>query len=102
MNERDTPRHRVESECQARGRSAVVSGCIALLEGHEVDDQLIVALGGPHGSQVIDGSEGGKTGYWPRVWGARALLYVWGNRAVPAVIAATATLPGEYERWHSK
>ncbi len=42
-----TPRQSITAECQRRGRSAVVSGCIDLLAGREVDDGLILALGGP-------------------------------------------------------
>ncbi|MHB8554867.1 MAG: HEAT repeat domain-containing protein, partial [Candidatus Dormibacteria bacterium] len=38
---------------------------------------------------VLNGSEGGKGGYWPRVWAARGLLYAWEERAAPAVVQAT-------------
>ena len=38
---------------------------------------------------VLDGREGGRTGYWPRVWGARALLYAWDVSAEPAIVRAT-------------
>jgi HEAT repeat protein len=39
---------------------------------------------------VLSGGEGGKQGYWPRVWAARGLLYVWEDRATPAIVRATA------------
>lgn len=84
-----TPRKRIEAECERRGTSALVAGCVALLSGHPADDELIVALGGQHGTNVLDGYNGGRSGYWPRVWAARALLYVWDEDAVSAVIAAT-------------
>jgi HEAT repeats len=84
-----TPRESVESECARRGRDAVVRGCIEILEGPAGDESLVVALGGPAAQQVIDGREGGLTGYWPRVWAARGLLYVWDDTAAPAVIRAT-------------
>lgn len=85
----DTPRKRIASECKRRGTSALVTGCVSLLSGQPVDDELIVALGGEHGSSVRDGYNGGRSGYWPRVWAARALLYVWDVEATSAVIAAT-------------
>jgi hypothetical protein len=85
-----TPRQSVDSECERRGRGPVVAGCILLLTGHarEVDDDLVRALGGPAADQVLDGAEGGKAGYWPRVWAARGLLHVWDIAATDALRAA--------------
>lgn len=85
-----TPRQSVEAECERRGTQAVVSGCIYLLEGGPVDDSLILALGGPAAEQVLAGREGGRGGYWPRVWAARGLLHAWDDRAAPVVVGATA------------
>jgi hypothetical protein len=84
-----TPRQSVESECERRGRSAVIAGCVDVLEGRDVDDAFVVALGGPSAEYVLSGREGGKSGYWPRVWAARGLLYVWNDDATPAVVRAT-------------
>jgi hypothetical protein len=67
----------------------VVCGCIAVLERREFDDALMLALGGPAANQVLAGREGGRGGYWPRVWATRALLYAWEDRATPAVVTAT-------------
>lgn len=39
---------------------------------------------------MLSGGEGGKQGHWPRIWAARGLLYVWEDRAAPAIAAATA------------
>jgi len=85
-----TPRQSVTAECERRGRAAVVTGCIGLLEGAGTDDGLIVALGGPPAQIVLSGRAGGGGGYWPRVWAARGLLHVWAEDATPAIIAATA------------
>lgn len=86
-----TPRQSVEAECQRRGKPAVIDGCVALLEGRgDVDDALVLALGGPAAESVLGGAAGGKEGYWPRVWGARGLLYAWQDRVAPAIIRATA------------
>jgi hypothetical protein len=85
-----TPRQSVTAECQRRGKPAVVSGCIDLLQGrHDVDDALVHALGGPPAHYVLDGHAGGKAGYWPRVWAARGLLHAWDDRATAAIIQAT-------------
>ena len=80
----------MEAECTHRGKPSVVAGCIELLEGHGADDDLVRALGGPHADLVLSGREGGRDGYWPRVWGCRGLLYAWDPAAVPAVMRATA------------
>ncbi|MGH3396332.1 MAG: HEAT repeat domain-containing protein [Streptosporangiaceae bacterium] len=85
-----TPSQTIAAECQRRGSAGVVSGCIDLLEAREVDDALVLALGGESAPYVLSGREGGKHGYWPRVWGARGLLYVWEDRATPAIVHATA------------
>ncbi|KRF18852.1 hypothetical protein ASG90_02865 [Nocardioides sp. Soil797] len=34
-----------------------------------------------------EGAHDGWAPYWPRVWGARALMYVWDEAAAPAVVA---------------
>ena len=87
-----TPRQRVTAECAHRGKPAVVTGCIDLLQGRYdvVDDALMLALGGPHAEPVLNGAEGGKHGYWLRVWAARGLLHEWEDTAAPAIITATA------------
>lgn len=86
-----TPRQSIAAECERRGSAAVVSGCIGLLQGgHDVDGALLLALGGPAAQAVLDGHAGGRTGYWPRVWAARGLLYAWDDRATTTIIRATA------------
>lgn len=83
-----TPRESVERECRARGKSAVIHGCVALLSGAtDVDPALIYALGGPPARWAMSGGEGGPD-YWLRVWAARGLLWAWDERALPAVAAA--------------
>lgn len=84
-----SPKASVEAECRRRGRDLVVAGCVDLLEGRPVDDALVVVLGGPAAEQVLAGREGGREGYWPRVWAARGLLHVWEDLAAPAIARAT-------------
>jgi HEAT repeats len=83
-----TPRQSILAECDRRGRPAVIAGCISLLDGEDADDQLILALAGPHAANVLAGAEGGRSGYWPRVWAVRGLLHVWGDEAAPAIVRA--------------
>jgi hypothetical protein len=85
-----TPRQNVTAECARRGRAAVIAGCIGLLDGTGADDGLIIALGGPPAAYVLSGGEGGRDGYWPRVWAARGLLHAWADDATDAIIAASA------------
>lgn len=84
-----TPRERVERLSACRGESAVVSGCMALLQcaSAELDAELAVALGGPPARWALTGDPSGPD-YWLRVWAARGLLYAWDVEAVPAVLSA--------------
>ncbi len=84
-----TPRQRVERLCASRGESAVVSGCVALLQraSAELDAELVVALGGPPARWALTGEPSGPD-YWLRVWAARGLIYAWDVEAVPAVLGA--------------
>ncbi|HEY0937763.1 MAG TPA: hypothetical protein VGD91_28990 [Trebonia sp.] len=86
-----TPRLRIAAECARSGRGPLTAACTALLEGRPdaASDALIIVLGGEHARHVLDGSEGGRSGYWPRVWAARGLLHAWDPAATGAVIGAT-------------
>lgn len=81
-----TPKQSIEAECARRGRSRLIAECAALVEGHAADDDLLVALAGPAARAVLDGREGGRGGYWSRVWGARGLLHAWDSSATSAVV----------------
>jgi hypothetical protein len=85
-----TPRQSVEIECARRGTAEVVAGCVALLQGEAVDDDFILALGGPGGHRVLDDGPAQRNEYWRRVWGARGLLHAWTDEAAGAVVAALA------------
>lgn len=67
----------------------MVDAAVALLRGEDGDDGFLMAISTGAAQQVLDGHEGGRTGYWPRVWGARTLLYAWDERAAAAVVQAT-------------
>jgi hypothetical protein len=83
-----TPRQSIEIECARRGRDQIIDGCVALLCRRDVDDDLIMALGGPNGQNVIHDGPAQRNQYWGRVWGARGLLYAFDERAADAVIGA--------------
>lgn len=86
------PRTRILSECDRRGRDAVVDGCTALLSGADDRDvPLIVVLGGPGASWALDpesGGPGSSRWYWVRVWAARGLLWAWDERAASTIVRA--------------
>lgn len=67
-----------------------MAGCVALLRGQEVDDALVVALGGPLSQVVLDDDPRGVHQYWRRVWGARGLLHCYQDQAEAAVIEGLA------------
>lgn len=79
-----SPRESVKRECALRGEDAVVTGCVDLLRGREVDPALILALGGPPARWVVTGGTGGPD-YWLRVWAARGLRYAYDDSAASAL-----------------
>ena len=91
-----TPQQRIAAECARRGDAAFIAGCVALLGGRadDVDDGLITALGGEPAGPVLDGAEGGRSGYWPRVWAARGLLHAFEDRAADGDDAAVEAIIG--------
>ena len=88
-----TPKQRIAAECaRPGGRPALIAGCVALLSGRsdDVDDRLITVLGGEAAGEVLDGAEGGRSGYWPRVWAARGLLHAWVGSSTETASATEA------------
>ena len=83
-----SPAKRVAAECARRGRTAVIRGCVDILDGRGVDEDLVVVLGGTGAEYVLSGREGGPDGPWPRVWAARGLLHAWDDSATSAVVGA--------------
>jgi hypothetical protein len=62
----------------------VVAGCVRLLEGGDTDDRFIRVLGGPTASWWLANREDEELRYWPRVWGARAVVGMARQRAAGA------------------
>jgi hypothetical protein len=86
-----TPRGRIAAECVRHGPEQLTAACVALLRGRpqDVSDAMITVLGGDGARHVLDGGEGGRDGYWPRVWAARGLLHAWDPAATDTLIEAT-------------
>lgn len=63
--------------------------CLDTFFGRSFDHAMLEVLGGAHARLVVAGADGGLSGYWPRVWAMRGLLYAWDETAVTAVIAGT-------------
>ena len=87
MPDVDPPRARIEAEVARRGLGAVVSGCVTLVRGGTVDEDLVRVLGGP-GAPGFMGTGRPQDEYWLRVWGARGLLWAADDSARPAVADA--------------
>jgi hypothetical protein len=85
-----TPKQSIELECARRGRAQVIVGCMRLLRRQDVDDELVIALGGPMARDILDAGSPEVHRYWLRVWGARGLLHVFDDQAEEAVIGALA------------
>jgi hypothetical protein len=81
------PRRSVESLASDLGPDAVVSACLELLAGREVDGRIVQALGGPPAQWAVAGGPPGPD-YWLRVWALRGLLWLWADRASAAVVVA--------------
>ena len=85
-----TPKQSIELECARRGQAQLVSGCVALLRRQHVDDDLVIALGGPGARTMLDSGPKPACLYWLRVWGARGLLHAYADQAEEAVLEALA------------
>jgi hypothetical protein len=82
----DPPRKRIEAEVAEHGLITFVSGCVALLDGGDVDRHLLDVLGGRSVPGVLVDLD--THGYWLRVWAARGLLWAWDDAALPALLRA--------------
>jgi hypothetical protein len=88
-----TPRERIRELAGDMGEAAVAAWCAGLLAGSiRHDDPKRPSLewvGGPHAVSLLrdHGADLGVHDYWPRVWGARGLLYAWAPSAETAILA---------------
>lgn len=78
---------RINAAVERFGREDAIARAIALLAGANAGDEFLLYAGGEHARGVLDGA---PPLYWPELWGARTLLYVWDDSAAPAVVAGLA------------
>jgi len=84
-----TPQQSIEAECARRGASALIAGCIRLIDGQDADAALMMALGGPAAGKFLDGRPHTRPVLASGV-GLRGLLWAWQDSAAPAVRTALA------------
>lgn len=82
---RPHPRVAVQEACERWGEADVARRSAALI-GAALDPELVGFLGGVSAANESWMSSSANR-YWPRVWGARALLYAWDPAAIEGVIA---------------
>jgi len=82
----------VRQVCARWGEPEVVRGCAELLRTGPPDEgyllNLAMSLGELSDRNFFSTGKPPGHGYWARVWAVRALLYVWADEAVSAVVAA--------------
>ncbi|KFF58906.1 hypothetical protein JF66_15070 [Cryobacterium sp. MLB-32] len=74
---------RLAAAVKRYGEPAVIERSIALLKGENAGEDFLLYVGGEHAQGILDGA---PSVYWPELWGARALMYVWSETANEAVI----------------
>ncbi|WP_328994528.1 HEAT repeat domain-containing protein [Kribbella sp. NBC_01245] len=91
---RPHPKEMIGAAAAEFGEDAVVDWCIALLTGEVTAEQAFSPELLPK-LKWIGGEEVGGWAklvavnqYWVRVWAARALMYVWRDDAIPALLIA--------------
>lgn len=75
---------RIAAAVERYGEDEVVERAIALLSGANAGEEFLLYVGGHHAQGVLDGA---PPLYWPELWGARTLQYVWSGAAASVVIA---------------
>src|SRR5450830_1806678 len=83
----DSPADRIKVAVSRFGEKWVAERAASLLRGGNEGDEFLLWVGGRPAQGVLDGA---PPLYWPEVWGARALNYVWDESCEPAVIAGLA------------
>jgi hypothetical protein len=89
-----SPREWLADAVRRLGEATVLGDCVALLSGAD-PAAVTVSLDDLGGVGAAAYDAGADTDYWPRVWGARGLRYVWddgagGNGARRALVAGLA------------
>ncbi|MCM6764280.1 HEAT repeat domain-containing protein [Rathayibacter sp. ZW T2_19] len=83
----DPLEERLRAQVAREGERTVALRSAALLTGGYEGESFLLVVGGEHADGVLKGA---PSLYWPELWGARALLYVWDDEAADAVVAGLA------------
>lgn len=75
---------RIQAAIAHYGEQVVEQKAIALLRGENAGKDFLLYAGGRHGLGILDGA---PPLYWPELWGARALLFVWDDSATSPIMA---------------
>ncbi|MCY7288044.1 MAG: HEAT repeat domain-containing protein, partial [Cryobacterium sp.] len=74
---------RIHAAVAHYGEQTVIDNAVALLRAKNAGKDFLLYAGGRHALGIL---EGAPALYWPELWGARALLYVWGETAAPYIV----------------
>lgn len=80
---------RLAAAVERYSEPGVVERSLSLLAGNNEGEDFLLFVGGEHAQGILDGA---PVLYWPELWGARVLLYVWDESAA-AVVIDTLTNP---------
>ena len=83
----DSPRETVAAMVARYGEDWVIAYCAGLLDGADprLDEGALLQLGGNHARYEL---EHDQLDHWPRVWAARAFLYVWSPDVTSSLVRA--------------
>ncbi|TFD71520.1 HEAT repeat domain-containing protein [Cryobacterium gelidum] len=74
---------RIRAAVAHYGENVVIDNSVALLRAKNAGKDFLLYAGGRHALGIL---EGAPALYWPELWGARALLHVWGESAAPYIV----------------
>jgi HEAT repeat protein len=77
-----SPADRIAAAVKIYGERETVDRAAALLGGANAGEDFLLFVGGTHAKGILDGA---PALYWPELWGARALMYVWHDSAGIAI-----------------
>jgi len=79
-----SPADRIAAAVTAYGERETIERAAALLGGVNAGEEFLLYVGGVHAQGLLNGA---PALYWPELWGARALMYVWDDSASIAIQA---------------
>lgn len=74
---------RIHAAIAHYGEDVVSANAVTLLRAKNAGKDFLLYVGGRHALGIL---EGAPALYWPELWGARTLLYVWNDSAAPYIV----------------